>query len=96
MSGMCQLLQTFLAGLSSPAVEGAPARTNRLRLSELFEHDPKVPVVRGELLRQLGRLDEVVTVLRALNPDGYSEVKVVKVDRLASAGIAELRLLSFD
>jgi hypothetical protein len=79
---------------SSPAVAAPPALANRLRLLELFERDPKAQVERGELLRQLGRFDEAVTVLNAVKPDGHSEVRAVKIERLARAGIAELRDLS--
>jgi hypothetical protein len=78
---------------ASPAVAAAPALANRLRLLELLEHDPKAQVERGELLRQLGRFDEAVAVLKAVKPDRYSEVKAVKIERLAAAGIAELRNL---
>jgi hypothetical protein len=70
---------------SPPVVAAAPALANRLRLLELFKHDPKAQVERGELLRQLGRFDEAVAVLKAVKPDGYSEVKAVKIERLAQA-----------
>lgn len=80
-----------LLATSSPAGAAAPARANRLRLLELIEHDPNAQVERGELLRQLGRFDEAVAVLKAVKPDGYSEVKAVKIELLAAAGIAELR-----
>jgi hypothetical protein len=73
------------------AVAAAPARANRLRLLELIEANPKAQVTRGELLRQLGRFDEAVAVLKAIKPDGYSEVKAVRIERLATAGIAELQ-----
>jgi len=79
---------------SSPAVAAAPALANRLRLLELLEHDPKAQVERGELLRQLGRFDEAVAVLKAVKPDGYSEVMAVKIERLAAAGITELQNLN--
>lgn len=77
-----------------PAVAADAALINAERLLELFEHDPKEQVARGELLRQLGRVDEAVAVLRAVKPDGYSEVTAVKIERLALAGIAELRDLN--
>lgn len=78
---------------SQPAVGPAESRANILRLLELFEHDLKRQVERGELLRQLGRFDEAAAVLKALKPDGYSEVKAVKIERLAQALITELRVL---
>lgn len=79
---------------SSPAVAAAPGLANRLLLLELFEHNPKAQVERGEVLRQLGRFDEAVAALKAVKPDGYSEVAAIKIARLAAAGIAELRDLS--
>nr|WP_315256598.1 hypothetical protein [uncultured Duganella sp.] len=78
----------------SPAVAVDVARTNAQRLLELIHHDPKAQVERGELLRQLGRFDEAVAVLQAVKPDGYNEVKAVKIERLALAGLAELRALN--
>jgi hypothetical protein len=77
-----------------PAVPEDKAVANILRLLELFEHDLKHQVERGELLRQLGRFDEAVAVLKAVKPDGYSEVKAVKIERLARARDSALRLLS--
>lgn len=76
-----------------PVVAAAPARANRLRLLELVERDPKAQVARGELLRQLGRFDEAVAVLKAVKPDGYSEVKAVRIERLARARNSELSIL---
>jgi len=77
--------------IALPSVAEDVAHTNMLRLLELFEHDPEHQVERGELLRQLGRFDDAVAVLKAVKPDGYSEVRAVKIERLALAGIAELR-----
>lgn len=71
---------------SQPAVAPADARTNALRLLVLFETDLSKQVERGELLRQLGRFDEAVAVLKAVKPDGHSEVKASKIQRLAQAG----------
>lgn len=69
------------------------ARANILRLLELIEHYPEEQVMRGELLRQLGRFDDAVAVLKAVKPDGYSEVKAVKIESLALAHIARLQAL---
>ena len=66
-----------------PAVAEEIARANAERLVELLEHDANGQVARGELLRQLGRFDEAVAVLVAVVPDGYSEVKASKIERLA-------------
>lgn len=74
-----------------PGVAEEVAHANVRRLLELFQHVPDEQVARGELLRQLGRFDEAVAVLKAVEPDGYSEVKALKITRLALAGIVELR-----
>ncbi|MQA23652.1 tetratricopeptide repeat protein [Rugamonas rivuli] len=76
-----------------PAVPEDEAVANILRLLELYEHDLKHQVERGELLRQLGRFDEAVAVLKAVKPDGYSEVKAVKIERLALARNADLQAI---
>lgn len=75
-----------------PAV--APeACTNILRLLDLFENDPSRQVERGELLRQLGRFEEAVAVLKAVKPNGYSEVRASKIQRLAQSRNAQLMAL---
>jgi hypothetical protein len=74
-------------------VAPADAHPNVLRLLELFENDPSKQVERGELLRQLGRFDEAVEVLKAVKPDGHSEVKASKIQRLAEARHTELASL---
>ena len=76
---------------SRPAMQGSIARPNMLRLLELIEDAPKAQVTRGELLRQLGRFDEAVAVLKAVVPDGCSEVRAVRIERLAAARIAALQ-----
>jgi hypothetical protein len=78
---------------TQPVVAPAEARTNALRLLELFENDPEQQVERGELLRQLGRFEEAVAVLKAVKPNGYSEVKAVKIQRFAETRNAELQSL---
>jgi hypothetical protein len=83
--------QRGVANVALPGVAEEVAHANMLRLQELLEHDPKGHVERGELLRQLGRFDEAVTVLKAVKPDGYSEVRAVQIERLARARIAGLR-----
>jgi len=67
------------------------ARPNMLRILELIEGSPNAQVTRGELLRQLGRFDEAVAVLKAVVPDGRSEVRAVRIERLAAARIAALQ-----
>lgn len=78
---------------TEPAMADADAHTNILRLLVLVESDPNRQVERGELLRQLGRFDEAVAVLKAVEPNGHSEVKAVKIERLARAHDAQLRML---
>lgn len=76
-----------------PRVTEDVAHSNALRLLELIEHNPKGQLERGELMRQLGRFDEAVAVLEAVTPDGYSEVKAVKIERLARARNSALSIL---
>jgi hypothetical protein len=76
-----------------PVVAPAEARANVLRLLELFENDPEQQVARGELPRQLGRFEEAVAVLKAVKPNGYSEVKAVKIQRFAETRNADLQAL---
>jgi hypothetical protein len=80
--------------IALPSVAEDVAHANMQRLLELFEHDPKEQVARGELLRRLGRFDEAVAVLKAVKPDGHSEIKAIKIGRLAAAGIADVRDLN--
>lgn len=76
-----------------PAFSPEQVRENMQRLLQLYERDDKRQVDRGEILRQLGRFDEAVRVLKAVRPDGHSEVRAVRIQRLAQAGDSELRLL---
>jgi hypothetical protein len=78
---------------SLPAVAPAETRTNVLRLLELLENAHNLQVERGELLRQLGRFDESVAVLKAVKPNGNSEVKASKIQRLAQARDSELKAI---
>lgn len=78
---------------SQPAVAAAEAGANVLRLLELFENVPNEQVERGELLRQLGRFDEAIAVLEAVPPDGHSEVRATKIERLARSGDVKVREL---
>jgi len=79
-----------------PVVAEEIARANAQRLLEMLEHDPKEQVARGELLRQLGRFDEAVAVLKAVIPDGYSEVKASKIERFALARENRLQMIDRD
>jgi len=78
---------------SQPVLTPTEARNNILRLLALLENDFSKQVERGELLRQLGRFDEAIAVLKAVKPDGYSEVKASKIQRLAQACHSKLASL---
>lgn len=56
--------------------------------------EPWNMIQQGELLRLLGRFDEAIAVLKAVPPDGYSEVRAVKIERLAKSGDRQVRELS--
>lgn len=51
-------------------------------------------IQQGELLRLLGRFTEAIAILKAVPPDGHSEVRAVKIERLARRGDAQVRELS--
>ena len=55
---------------------------------------PMAMVEQGELLRLLGRFDEAVTILKAVPPDGHTEVRAIKIERLAKRGDMQVRELS--
>lgn len=50
-------------------------------------------IEQGELLRLLGRFDEAIAVLKAVPADGHSEVRAVKIERLARSGDSQVREL---
>ncbi|WP_139168759.1 MULTISPECIES: hypothetical protein [unclassified Duganella] len=83
-----------VGAVALPTVSVDVAHENTLRLLQLIEHDSGEQVMRGELLRQLGRFDEAVAVLKAVEPDGYSETRASKVQRLAQAQISDLSILN--
>lgn len=51
-------------------------------------------IQQGELLRLLGRFDEAVAVLKAVPADGHSEVRAVKIERLARNRDTQVRILT--
>lgn len=51
-------------------------------------------IQQGELLHLLGRFNEAIAVLKAVPSDGHSEVRAVKIERLAWGGDTQLRELS--
>lgn len=65
-------------------------------LAMLREGDghPSDMIEQGELLRQLGRFDEAIAVLKAVPTDGHSEIRAVKIERLATSGDSQVRELS--
>lgn len=65
-----------------------------LELLEYIEMKERDILQKGELLRLLGRFDEAIAVLRAVPPDGHSEVQASMIERLARAGDRQVRLLS--
>jgi len=58
------------------------------------EAQPCDMIQQGELLRLLGRFDEAVDILKAVQADGYSEVRAVKIEKLAKSGDTQVRELS--
>jgi len=58
------------------------------------EQHPAGQIQQGELLRLLGRFDEAIALLRAVPADGHSEVRAMKIERLARNGDTQVRELS--
>ena len=76
-----------------PFVPPAVAHSNMLRLLVLLEHTPHGQVARGEILRELGRFSEAVSVLSAVSPDAPSAATAYRIEYLAKTHISELRSL---
>ncbi|MES2151254.1 MAG: hypothetical protein V4508_15855 [Pseudomonadota bacterium] len=79
-----------------PIMAEADERANMLAILGLLEQGEMGPgdmVEKGELLRLLGNFDEAVTVLKAVPPDGYNEVRAGKSEALARSGDACVREL---
>lgn len=57
------------------------------------EVQPQNMIQQGELLRLLDRFDKAVAILKAVPPDGYSEVRAVKIERLAKRRDMQVREL---
>jgi len=55
---------------------------------------PGSMIQQGELPRLLGRFHDAVTVLQAVPPDGHSEVRAIKIEKLARSGDMQMRELS--
>ena len=58
------------------------------------EVQPWSMIQQGELLRLLGRFDEAVAILKAVPADGHSEIRALKIERLAQSGDMQVRELS--
>jgi hypothetical protein len=72
-------------------------RSNMEAILDMLRDDGDAPwsmIQQGELLRLLGRFDEAITVLKAVPADGHSEVRAVKIERLAQRGDVQVRELS--
>ena len=58
------------------------------------EAHPIIMIQQRELLRLLGRFDEAVAILETVPPDGCSEIRALKIERLARDGDTQVRELS--
>lgn len=84
------------AVLDAPVAHGLDERANKQALLELLDADVIEAgdmVEKGELLRQLGRFDDAVAVLKAVPANGYDEVRAVRIEALARAGDRVVRAL---
>lgn len=86
----------------SPVLEASswPATAERSNMEVILdilrdgEQQPGSMIQQGELLRLLGRFDEAIALLRAVPADGHSEVRAVKIERLARSGDTQVRELN--
>jgi len=79
-----------------PAWPQAAERTNMEVILAMLEDDrpePSTMLLQGELLRLLGRFDEAVAILKAVLPDGFSEVRAGRIQQLAARGDRQVREL---
>lgn len=80
-----------------PTWPQAAERTNMEVILDMLrdgEMQPMHMILQGELLRLLGRFDEAIAVLKAVPADGHSEVRAVKIERLARIGDTQVHELS--
>lgn len=80
-----------------PTWPQAAERTNMEVILDMLQGNEMKPwhmIQQGELLRLLGRFDEAVEVLKAVPPDGYCEIRALKIERLARSGDTQVRQLS--
>jgi hypothetical protein len=87
-------------GSPYPDVPVWPATAERNNMEAILgmlqdgETYPMSMIQQGELLRLLGRFDEAVAILKAVPPDGHSEIRALKIERLARSGDMQVRELS--
>jgi hypothetical protein len=87
-------------GSAVPNVPTWPVTAERSNMEAILdmlrdgEIEPWSMIQQGELVRLLGRFDDAIALLKAVLPDGYSEVGAVKIERLARRCDAKVRELS--
>lgn len=80
----------------TPLWDEAGEHANMLALLSMLEQQaltPEKQVEKAELLRLLGRFEESVAVAKAVPPDGYNEVRAIKIERLARARSCAVHML---
>ena len=98
--GLNDRYRTKFDGSPLPDVPTWPRAAERNNMEMILdmlrdgEVHPWSMIQQGELLRLLGRFDEAVVVLKAVPADGHSEVRAVKIERLARSGDTQVRELS--
>jgi len=86
-------------GSSIPDVPTWPQALERSNMEAILAmlreggRHPTDMIEQGELLRELGRFDEAIAVLKAVPADGHSEVRAVKIERLARSRDSQVREL---
>jgi hypothetical protein len=84
------------AALDAPATQALDEGANiqaLLVLLDAGEMDAGDMVEKGELLRQLGHINEAIDVLQAVPADGYNEVRAARIKALAQVGDRAVRAL---
>lgn len=79
-----------------PTMDEVDERANMQAILELLEQGEmgaRDLLKKGELLRLLGRFDDAVAVLKAVPPDGYTEIRASRIERLARRGDLQVRPL---
>ena len=98
--GLNDRYRTSFDGSPLPDVPAWPRTAERNNMEAILdmlrdgEVKPWSMIQQGELLRLLGRFDEAVAILKAVPADGHSEVRAVKIEKLARSGDTQVRELS--